>query len=450
MKYAAAISPHLITQSEVCERRHSGHPGDGRITCKSSYPNSRNLITHTPRRHSTKPFNYAMDYSAGDYGMTRFWTFCVACFLLSIAYGSTFLLSLLVASFGGNEEDAGHVFAVTMLSTLVAVIGSGQVMRRIGACRSIALGGACLVIASLGFAWVSGLGIALMACGLMLGLGWGLFYTIGPILVAATVEPARRTHCFALLSGSMLSGIGCGPLLGKLAVYLGMPIQAAFFCAALTAALGSLYFIKIAAAGPQPVSQAQFSLSAAAQVLKSPAAFSIVMVGLSGAIFGAMGSFQSSYAASLGLDYAVFFIGFMGAAIACRLSIAGWVVKRDPLATSCLLTTLMLIAVVGFATWVHDSTSYLLTAALLGVGYGLNYSVINGLAANEAPKALTAQALLLFSLAYFVGVFGFPFIAGQLISANGIRGMLLGTGVIAVLVWGLSVGRWVGARLGKA
>jgi MFS family permease len=174
------------------------------------------------------------------------------------------------------------------------------------------------------------------------------------------------------------------------------------------------------------------------------------MVGLGGAIFGGMGSFQTSYAASLGLDYSLFFIGFMGAAIACRLLIAGWVVKRNQLSASCLLTTLMLIAVVGFGEWVHDSTSYLLTAALLGVGYGLNYSVINGLAANEAPTELTAQALLLFSLSYFIGVFGFPFIAGKLISSTGISGMLLSTGLIALLVWGLSIGRWLSWRFGKA
>lgn len=139
----------------------------------------------------------------------------------------------------------------------------------------------------------------------------------------------------------------------------------------------------------------------------------------------------------------------MGAAIACRLLIAGWVVSRDPFAASCLLTTLMLVAVTGFGVWVHDSLSYGLTAALLGVGYGLNYSVINGLAANEAPPGLTAQALLLFSLSYFIGVFGFPFIAGKLISSTGVNGMLLSVGLIALFAWTLSVSRWLAGRFWK-
>lgn len=384
----------------------------------------------------------------------RFGVFCVACFLLSISYGATFLLSLLVASFGGDEHDAGQVFAVAMISTLVAVLGSGHVMQRLGAPRCIAFGAACLVAASLGFALVPGLGIGLMMCGVVLGLGWGLFYTTGPIMVAAMIEPARRTHCLALLSGSMLTGIGSGSLLGKLAGYVGLPVQAAFYFAAVAAALSGVYFWRIGArareGGQLPIGQTHFSPRAALRVLRSRSALSILMVGLGGAIFGGMGSFQTSYAASLGLDYSLFFISFMSAAIGCRLLIAGWVVKRNPLAASCLLTTLMLVAVVGFAEWVHDSASYLLSAALLGVGYGLNYSVINGLAANEAPKELTAQALLLFSLSYFVGVFGFPFIAGKLISVNGVHGMLLSIGVIALLVWGLSAGRWLFWRFGKA
>lgn len=380
---------------------------------------------------------------------TRFAAFCFASFLLSLAYGATFLLSLLMNALGGNERDAGQVFAVTMVSTLAAVLGSGHMMQRWGAGRSVAFGAGCLVVASLGFALVTQLGPALWLCGLVLGIGWGVFYTLGPIMVAAMIEPARRTHCFALLSGSMLTGIGSGPLAGKLAGHFGLPVQSAFMCAAVAALLGGMYFWRLGRAQGATPQRVQLSVSTAFQVLRSKSALSILMVGLGGAIFGGLGSFQTSYAKSLGLDYSLFFISFMGAAICCRLFIAGWLVKRDPLACSCVLTTLMLIAVTGFGEWVHDSLGYGLTAALLGVGYGLNYSVINGLAANEAPPGLTAQALLLFSLSYFVGVFGFPFLAGRLIAEGGVHGMLMYVGSIALLIWLLSVGRWMRATVGR-
>lgn len=405
-----------------------------------------NRAPGSAKKHTEHCLEKIMMSSSPSRPTSGFGAFCMASFLLSVAYGSTFLLALLVKSFGGNEHDAGQVIATAMFSTLVAVIGSGHMMNRWGAARCVAFAAVCLACASLGFALVKGLGVALLLCGLLLGLGWGIFYTLGPIMVAAMIEPARRTHCFALLSGSMLTGIGSGPIAGKLAGYFGLPIQTAFFCAATTAILGGLYFWHLGTRDEVGVANRQavnISAASAVQVLRSRSVFSIVMVGLGGAIFGGLGSFQTSYAASLGLDYSLFFLCFMGAAIACRLLIAGWVVKRNPFAASSVLTTLMLLAVLGFGQWVHDSLSYGAMAALLGIGYGLNYSVINGLAANEAPPGLTAQALLLFSLAYFLGVFGFPFVAGKLIADGGVHGMLFSTGLIAALVWIISIGRWL-------
>ncbi|MFK8331369.1 MFS transporter [Pseudomonas sp. BJa5] len=380
---------------------------------------------------------------------------CLASYLLSLSYGSTFLLSLLVSSRGGNEQDAGQIISVAMLSTIVAVLGSGHLADRLGSARAIALSASCLVAACLGFALIPGTGAGLMLCGLVLGLGWGAFYTLGPILVAERVELQRRTHCFALLSGSMMSGIGSAPLVGKLASLFDLPMQVAFHAAALAALLGLLIFNHLARQ-PQPSSsRVGISRRASARVLGSPARWPILMVGLGGAIFGGLGSFQTSYAAARGLDYSLFFIGFMSAAISCRLLVAGWVVKRGAYRASCLLTGFIVLAVLGFGWWVQNNLGYLLAAALLGVGYGLNYSVINGLAANQAPAGHTPQALLLFSLAYFLGVFGFPWLAGKLIVSGGTEAMLVALLIVALLNWLISCarlfGRWrssVGARAG--
>ena len=104
----------------------------------------------------------------------------------------------------------------------------------------------------------------------------------------------------------------------------------------------------------------------------------------------------------------------------------------------------MLGAIALFAFGVSGNLSYLLAAATLGVGYGLTYSVINGLVANEAPAGTTSQALLLFSLAYFVGVFGFPWLAGKIIVDYGMPVLMLSLLVIAALNWMLTVARLIG------
>jgi MFS family permease len=150
-----------------------------------------------------------------------FGLFCLASYLLSLSYGSTFLLSLLIGSRGGNEHDAGSVISAAMLSTFAAVVVSGHLSDLLGAARSIALFGALLVAASLGFALTPGFGNLLLFFGLLLGLGWGVFYTLGPMIVASLVTPAQRAKYFALLSGSMMAGIGSGPLLGRAASAFG-------------------------------------------------------------------------------------------------------------------------------------------------------------------------------------------------------------------------------------
>ncbi|WP_029526116.1 MFS transporter, partial [Pseudomonas chlororaphis] len=232
-----------------------------------------------------------------------FGLFCVASYLLSLSYGSTFLLSLLIGSRGGNEHDAGSVISVAMLSTLVAVIFSGHLSDLLGAARSIALFGCLLVVASLGFALTPGFGDALLFFGLTLGLGWGVFYTLGPIIVAMMVAPAQRARFFALLSGSMMSGIGSGPLLGRLASALGYPLTAAFLLAAAASLIGVLIFWRLGALLKRHPSHlgagaAKISWASSARVLSSKALFPILMVGLGGCVFGGLSSFQTSYAAS--------------------------------------------------------------------------------------------------------------------------------------------------------
>jgi MFS family permease len=130
--------------------------------------------------------------------------------------------------------------------------------------------------------------------------------------------------------------------------------------------------------------------------------------------------------------------------------IAGVVVKRDPLRASCLLSGVMMGSIVLFGLVVDSGFSYVLVAMMLGVGYGLTYSVINGLAANEAPSGTTSQALLLFSLSYFIGVFGFPWLAGRIIVEHGMMTLLLTVFAIALLNWSITVGRLIWRRVVSA
>jgi len=380
-----------------------------------------------------------------------FAAFCAASYLLCIAYGTTFLLASLVVRRGGDEAHAGLIISSAMLSTLVSVIASGHLADRWGAVRSIAVAGGILAISCAGFALIDSIGAASLGCALLLGIGWGAFYTLGPIVVADIVPPQRRMRRFALLSGCMMSGIGSGPLIGRWVDGLGWAPECAWWAAAAAAMGGSLAFFRLIdpvqalPGGASPVA-ARLAFGSARLVLRSKALAPIVMVGLGGAVFGGMSSFQTSYATERSLDYATYFVGFMAAAIGGRLFLSARVARAEPAIAAFWLTTLMAVSIGAFV-WLDGAAAYLLASIGLGIGYGLTYSIINALAANRAPEGLTSQALIVFSLAYLIGAFGFPLIGGWLLTVAGTQALMAALTGLAVLEAAIALGMWRRVRV---
>ncbi len=100
-----------------------------------------------------------------------FGIFCFAAYLLSVPYGTTFLLSLLMSHHGGNEGTAGTVISVMMISTILSVVLSGHLTDWLGFAKSIGVASLFLALSCGGFAVAPGMGTAMLKCGLMLGIG---------------------------------------------------------------------------------------------------------------------------------------------------------------------------------------------------------------------------------------------------------------------------------------
>lgn len=391
----------------------------------------------TPTAAPTSPISSEAKEASNSAPVGSFFLLCLGGYLFAIAYGVTFLLPLLIGIRGGNEAIAGNVISVAAASTVLVVILSGHIADMIGTARSVALSGLFLCAANIGFSFIQGTGTGLLLMGLVLGIGWGIFYTLGPILVSAIVPPSRRSRCFALLSGSMMAGIGTGPIIGRIWTGYGFTVESAFLTAGLASLLGYICCLilnqRLREHAVVISQSAKIFYCGARQILKSSAIYPIIMVGLGGAIFGGLSSFQTSYALAMGLDYSLYFIGFMLAAITSRLLLSGYVINKDPLKSALVFSSMILVSVSMFTMMKSDVLIYTTAAVLLGVGYGLTYSIINGQVANEAPEGLTPQALLLFSLSYFIGVFGFPLFAGHIIVAQGIKTLLFVFIALAVL-----------------
>lgn len=361
---------------------------------------------------------------------------CFAGYCFALAYGMTFLLPLLMETQGANEAVAGNIISSASVTSVIAALLSGHFSDSFGTCRAAMIAGGCLAASVLGFALIPNVRSAYLLA-LLFGTGWGAFYVLGPILAARILTGERRDHGFALLAGFMMSGIGTGPIIGGATLSAGAPVSSAFLLAGAVVALGVLSLGVLGRRmGAQEVSAGtgdRLSWASLRAVMRSTAAQPIFMVGVAGAVFGGLSSFQTSYAASHGFAFIDYFAGFTIAAIFARLFLAPYALRSPQPLMNLLLTAVMAIAV-GLFILIEDSTTfYVFSSALFGASYGLHYSLLNSQATRAAPEKLVPQSLVLFSLSYFIGALGMPKIAGWIVTTLGTEALSYGLFFVAVL-----------------
>ena len=113
--------------------------------------------------------------------------FLLAVFLQAGAYGLTFMLPRLFASFGADEKAVGAALFTATISTLLAVYYAGHLSDWFG--RAATLGMACLCIAAALALYGSAgaVGPLTAAASILMGAGWGLTYALGPVVLTRLV-----------------------------------------------------------------------------------------------------------------------------------------------------------------------------------------------------------------------------------------------------------------------
>lgn len=249
--------------------------------------------------------------------MSRPFTFAVyfaAIFLQAGAYGLTFMLPRLFGSFGASEKIVGAMLFVTAISTIISVYFAGHLSDAVGRLRT--LGVACFAIAASLYLYgvvdvVSG---GLVAASVLLGFGWGLTYSLGPIVLTRLVRPDERVRYFALLSVFVMAGFGLSPVLASALDGAGYSLRDAFLVNAALCAISAVLFlllhgqVKTYALDKGPEASSRLTLATVSSVLKSRALIPVMMVCLGVSVFAGMNNFQTVFADARGLDYANFFL----------------------------------------------------------------------------------------------------------------------------------------------
>ncbi|WGY73071.1 MFS transporter [Burkholderia cepacia] len=382
--------------------------------------------------------NTPVDLLPSSLGAATFIPFLGASIALAAAYGASFLLSEHLRHCGLDVSMAGAVISTGILTMIVSSLLAGWIAQRVGLMRTIVAAAVVMSVSMLAFSLAAIDPAIAFIGGLLLGMGWSAFYILAPLQIIHHLRPDARIKYLTLLSGGQMVGLGLASPVGHFVasrfgsysiVYGGLAciclIAAAAFSAVGKRATHTLA-PQMAATGLTPAS--------IAEILRNVTRLPIIMIALAACVFSALSNFQSTYAESRHLSPDLFFVTFTLATVACRFTLAQTISRLPVRKLACALFSATLVALVLFVSNPGSAMLYVIGSIIFAIGYGLSYSTLNGMAVNLASeRGLSASASSqVFTIAYFIGLFGFPYVAGVLVTRGGVNLMIDAT--IAVVV----------------
>ena len=368
---------------------------------------------------------------------------------LAACYGATFLLAEHLRVQGRDPALAGIAVTTGTVFTIAVALVAGRLAARIGTIRCLALAGMVMALAMVAFALTGRVAGSHLMGGALIGIAWSLFYILAPLPIIARVAAGGRIRDLTYLSGAQMAGLGLAAPLGGALAAQGLPLALIYFGFALLASGAAILLLAIgdrraggAAAGPGAEDVSILDSASVCAVLATTARIPIVLIGLASCTFAGLATFQSVYAAERGLAFGQFFLVFTLVTVTLRFGLAAHLTRLPAERLAVLLLTLVVVALVLFWADRGSVPVYLLASALFAAGYGLSYSTLNALAVNraEAGGAAPAAASQVFTITYFLGLFGFPALGGLLISVGGTALLLPALAALAILALALALG----------
>lgn len=254
--------------------------------------------------------------------------------------------------------------------------------------------------------------------GLLLGAGWGIIYTMGPIMVSSSSSQKSLSKNFMFISAFNMLGAGISPVLVNIFLKNNFSIFLIFTIAALISLSASIIFFTMKVEGlthkhPQGIF---FFLR---KVFTTKAIIPCIMVLLGACIFSTMMNFQSIIAKEKSLDFSVFYISYTLTLLFARFYLTDTIVKLPRYHSIPLLLGIMTISLLIFI-FVNNNLIYIIPSSLLGLSYGLVYPLIQTEMVTEVDSTEKSGYLTVFSLSYFIGVFGYPYFFTSFLSNSGI------------------------------
>lgn len=346
--------------------------------------------------------------------------FYIAYALFSLAEGFFVLLPIHIKFLGGDEFTVGKIIFYGTFGSVFSILTANYFLKRIqtellmcAATGFYAL--VCIIIYT-----ATKVNFSIHCCGFLLGAGTGIFVGVSPLLIHHYIKDSERNFHYSFMSGLGILGIGLSPLIVFRSISDGKSYNSLMMIVFILCGLAFLgfYSLKYYKVKVQPISQETILWSKLIRlsVLRDDNIFlSLAIAFLFGCIFSAMINFQSTYALQQNLQSQYFYISFVGSIIMVRFFLGSFMAKCNIFKATSLLFICLLISLCIFPFITENNLYYACDAIFLGLSYGLVFPLIQSNTINMTPVYYRPQMLLLFSFAYFISTYSFPYLTGWII-----------------------------------
>ncbi|XKM14435.1 MFS transporter [Orbaceae bacterium ac157xtp] len=331
---------------------------------------------------------------------------CFGSFLTSFSYGIMLTFPLFLSrTLALPLVMSGKIISMGIIGVILSIVLIPISLMYIRINR-LACIGALIYSSAIIFA-LSGNNLFLYISGFMLGVGWGIIYTLSPIMVSSTSLLKELSKNFMLISAFNMLGAGLSPMLVKLLTDQGVLIEYIFIFAAFSSIVGSVIFFKIEINNEQKNNNSPV-LPIVKDIFTTKLVIPLVMVLLGACIFSSMMNFQFVFAEKRNLDFSIFYVAYTTAILFARFFLTKFILKFEQKLVIICLLILMLFSLCLFL-FTTNNLLYIIPSGLLGISYGLVYPLIQTQMVKDVDPNKRSTFLTIFSLSYFIGVFGYPY-----------------------------------------
>lgn len=361
--------------------------------------------------------------------------------MFSVFYSLLTMLPIYVVNHLHGTEAQGGLIAVTaiLVGSLLIRPFSGKIIEAIGKKRTIVISMILFTAFSFLYIWVHE-NIPLIILRFIHGLSFGVASTVTGAIAADVIPAKRRGEGLGYYAMSMNIAMVIGPFVG-LTLLQYVSYQRLFIILSLIMLIGIViaFFIQVPVhheSSPiQMANKRKFSIHDLFEVKVIPIGFITLLMTFA---YSGVISFLSVYANSLGLATAsgYFFVVFAIVMIAPRRYFGKLFDRKGPaiVILPCLFIFAIGLILLGFT---HSSWMLLLSAAILGLGFGSILPSFQTLSVQNAPKHRTGHATATYFAFYEAGQAVGSFVLGVITTQFGYQNMYVFSAIVVLVVMGL-------------